>query len=360
MGLWDRDYWSERHTTGDWKDGVYNPKEFRGKGRFTQGRLPTCSISKDLDYQLPVSARSSSKGAFIFWVIFLAALWFGFHQRESLPLVKNWLAKPDLLVGPFGDLTKCGVLPPSGTAQRFLQPAAGQGEMTSLELVNNHSLPVVAVLGDLTSGAKQFVVVIKDAAKTTLQLPVGHYELILHSGPQANWCNLAKGFASGISVNMTGGLVAQSSLTTQVVLATTDKSPEGFSVAYNSVKATADSTANILRLPRVNGHYLSAGSVNGVPLVFMVDTGATSVAISSGMAARVGISQCVPRTFSTANGKAQGCMAKVPEITFGGFRLSNIDVAVMPNLSSEALLGMNVLRLFRIEQANDTLIISRP
>lgn len=360
MGLWDRDYWRERHTTGDWKDGVYNPKEFRGKGRFTRGRLPPGSISKDLDYQLPVSARSSSKGVFFFWVILLAALWFGFHQRESLPLVKNWLAKPDRLMGPFGDSKKCAALPPSGTVQHFLQPAAAMAAMTSLEFINNHSLPIVAVLGDLTSGARQLAVVVKAATKTTLQLPVGRYELILHSGSPANWCNLAKGFAGGVAVDMTGGLVAQSGLTTQVVLASTDKSPDGFSVAYNSLKATADSSANVLRLTQVNGHYLSVGSINGVPLVFMVDTGASIVSISSAMAARIGISQCAPITVSTANGKAQGCMAKVPEMTFGGFRLSNVDVAVMPSMSSDGLLGMNVLRHFHIEQANDTLIISRP
>ncbi len=360
MGLWDRDYWRERHTSGDWKDGVYNPKEFRGKGRFTQQPFPPDSISKDLDYQLPVSARSSSKGIVVFWVLFVAALWFGFDQRESIPLVKGWLAKPNRVAAPFGDLKNCAALPPSGTVQRFIQPAAGQGAMTSFEFINNHSLPIVAVLGDLSSGTKQLAIVVKEAAKTTLQLPVGRYELILHSGLATNWCNLAKGFTSGVVVEMTGGVSARVGLTTQVVLATSGKSPEGFSVRYDSFKAVADSSANTLRLPQVNGHYRSAGSINGIPIIFLVDTGASTVAISSGMAAGMGISQCVPRIFSTANGEVQGCMSKANEIIFGGFRLNNIDVAVMPNMKNEALLGMNVLRLFRIEQANDTLVISRP
>jgi clan AA aspartic protease (TIGR02281 family) len=357
MGLSDRDYWRERQRARERNEGVYNPKEFRG-GRGGGGpKDPPEEFPYEPDFRI---SRTSSARIVVFWLIVLGVVWAGFHYRGSFSGFKNWALPSKQVVGPFDELKKCAALPPSGTVQHF-SPAAGAAQaMTSLQFVNNHALPVVAVLGDLKTGARQWALVVNNAAKTTLQVPAGQYELTLHAGQAADWCNLNSGFASGAMVTMNGGLVAQSGLTTQVQLAATDKSPDGFSVAYNSLKSVGDASGDTLLLTQqANGHYMSAGSVNGFPLVFMVDTGASFVAISSGMAAQAGIKNCTPRTFSTANGQAQGCVATVPEMTFGGFRLSNIEVAVMPNLAGEGLLGMNVLRRFRVEQANDTLIISR-
>lgn len=358
MGLWDRDYWRERQQARDWKESVYNPKEFRGGGA-GGAKNSREDFSSGPNFR---RTQTSSGRIFVFWLIVLGVIWSGFHYRASFAGWKNWMLKTDRLAGgPFDDLKKCAALPPSGTVQRFSPAGAEARAMTSVQFVNDHALPVVAVLGDLQTGASQWALVVNNAAKTTLQVPAGQYELTLHAGQETDWCNLNKGFSSGVMVTMNGGLVAQSGLTTQVQLTATDKSPDGFSVAYNSLKSESDAAADTLHLTQqANGHYISAGSINGFPLVFMVDTGASMVAISSGMAAQAGITKCTPRIFSTANGKVQGCVAVVPAMTFGGFRLSDIEVAVMPNMSSEGLLGMAVLRRFRLEQANDTLIISRP
>ena len=356
MGLSDRDYWRERQKARDWKESVYNPKEFRGGRGGGGSKNPPEEFSYEPDFRI---SRTSSARIVVFWLIVLGVVWAGFHYRASFSGFKNCALPSKQVAGPFDELKKCTTLPPSGTVQHFSPAAAAAQAMTNLQFVNNHALPVVAVLGDLKSGARQWALVVNNAAKTTLQVPAGQYELTLHAGQAADWCNLNKGFASGAMVTMNGGLVAQSGLTTQVKLAATDKSPDGFSVAYNSLRSVSDTSADTLHLAQQpNGHYMSAGSVNGFPIVFMVDTGASLVAVSSGMAAQAGIKKCTPRTFSTANGKVQGCVAVVPEMTFGGFRLSNIDVAVMPNMSNEGLLGMAVLRRFRLEQANGTLIIS--
>lgn len=301
--------------------------------------------------------QSSSTRRIILWLILLGVIWFGLQDRAALSGIKNWLQRSEKVAGPFDELKKCAALPPSGTVQQFSPVSAATPAMTKLQFVNNHALPVVAVLGDLASGARQWALVVQNAAQATLQVPTGQYELTLHAGQAADWCNLNKGFTSGVMVTMNGGVVAQSGLTTQVRLAATDKSRDGFSVSY---KAVGDASADTLRLTQqANGHYLSAGSVNGFPMTFMVDTGASLVAISSDVAARAHVGQCTPRTFSTANGQVQGCVAMVPELTFGSLRLNNIEVAVMPNMSAEGLLGMNFLRRFRVQQANDTLIISR-
>ena len=356
MGLWDRDYWRERQKERDSKEGVYNPKELRGRGGRGSKNSPE-AFSYEPDFR---TSPTSSARIVVFWLILLGVIWSGFHYRESLTGFKNWVFKSKQLAGPFDDLKKCAALPSSGTTQRFALAGAEPHALTSLQFVNDHALPGVAVLGDFKTGVRQWALVVNSAAKTTLQVPAGQYELTLHAGKAADWCNLNKGFTSGVMVTMNGGLLAQSGLTTQVQLSTADKSADGFSVAYKLLRSAGDASANTLLLAQqANGHYLSAGSINGFPLVFMVDTGASLVAISSGIAAKANIKNCTPRTFSTANGQAQGCVAVVPEMTFGGLRLNNIEVAVMPNMSTEGLLGMNVLKRFRVEQASDTLIISR-
>lgn len=113
----------------------------------------------------------------------------------------------------------------------------------------------------------------------------------------------------------------------------------------------------ILRQGR-NGNYFVSGSVNGYTVNFMVDTGASLTTISKQTAAAAGIqSSCTPRSFHTANGEVIGCVATIHEITFDKFRLVNVDVAVMPNMQG-ALLGMNVLGQFKMQQQGNVMRIS--
>lgn len=71
-----------------------------------------------------------------------------------------------------------------------------------------------------------------------------------------------------------------------------------------------------------------------------------------------GIGSCATRTFNTANGPAQGCVAKASKIQIGGFVLRDFEVAVMPNLPTDALLGMNIMRMLRLEQQNGVMCLS--
>lgn len=59
-----------------------------------------------------------------------------------------------------------------------------------------------------------------------------------------------------------------------------------------------------------NGHYYLDGAVNGVPLRFMVDTGASYVSVGAEFARRAGLPDGIPGYFSTANGTVEGRIAK--------------------------------------------------
>lgn len=149
-----------------------------------------------------------------------------------------------------------------------------------------------------------------------------------------------------------------------------DTSPEGvklLAVDTNSEEATVEVNGRreVLRLGMVvsafggggrsgvtlyaepNGHFFAEGSINGVPIRFMVDTGATSIAINSKHADRVGIDykrHGTPSFASTAGGVVRMYAVKLNAVEVGGIRLHNIDAGVIEgNHPREALLGMSFL-----------------
>ena len=109
---------------------------------------------------------------------------------------------------------------------------------------------------------------------------------------------------------------------------------------------------------QANGHFYLPGTIENVPVTFMVDTGASVTSISSTIARQAGIRNCKEVQFQTANGPASGCLALVPRITLGNFVLQNITVAVMPNMEIN-LLGSNVLRNFQVRQSDSSMLIGR-
>jgi clan AA aspartic protease (TIGR02281 family) len=117
-------------------------------------------------------------------------------------------------------------------------------------------------------------------------------------------------------------------------------------------------SANEVRLQlRDDGHYHVTGAINGTPIRFMIDTGASMVSVSRALAQRAGLECEQPATFTTANGSIRGCVALREEVEFGGYRVFDVDVAIMPNMDDVALLGMNALGRFKLEQSDGTLVI---
>ena len=107
-----------------------------------------------------------------------------------------------------------------------------------------------------------------------------------------------------------------------------------------------------------DGHFYIDGRINAQGLRFLIDTGASTVSISERLARKAGLACDQMATFSTANGHVQGCTTRVAQLEFGPFALRDVGVVILPNLGSEALLGMNVLRRVHMEQAGDRLQLS--
>ncbi|UVE17294.1 TIGR02281 family clan AA aspartic protease [Pseudomonas sp. LS44] len=97
----------------------------------------------------------------------------------------------------------------------------------------------------------------------------------------------------------------------------------------------------------VGGHYWVAGSISGQPVQFLVDTGATSIALNDGQARRLGLDYRVQgqrMLVSTASGTANAWRIKLDRVKVGSLELLGVEAMVLEgNAPTEALLGMSFL-----------------
>ncbi|WP_417661952.1 retropepsin-like aspartic protease family protein [Pseudomonas sp.] len=110
-----------------------------------------------------------------------------------------------------------------------------------------------------------------------------------------------------------------------------------------------------------NGHYWVAGSVNGHPIQFLVDTGATSVALTGAQADQLGIDyRATGREIrvSTANGVARGWRIKLNSVKVGTIEVRGVEGTVMDvGTGGEALLGMSFLGRVGWKVDQDVLVL---
>lgn len=113
-----------------------------------------------------------------------------------------------------------------------------------------------------------------------------------------------------------------------------------------------------ITLKQFHGHYFMTGEINGAKSTFLVDTGASSVALPQALATQAKII-CSGKfvTSSTANGEVRTCVANVSKLSLSPFEFKNIEVLIHPNLEMP-LLGMTILQKFNIEQRNGEMHLS--
>lgn len=110
-----------------------------------------------------------------------------------------------------------------------------------------------------------------------------------------------------------------------------------------------------------NGHFHVAGEVNGQPVNFMVDTGASLVVVSEAFARRAGLPEGVPITFRTANGELPGRVVQGVPVAVGPVAVSAVRVGVglVGGAADDALLGQSFLSQFDITLGRDEMVLRR-
>ena len=106
-----------------------------------------------------------------------------------------------------------------------------------------------------------------------------------------------------------------------------------------------------------SGHYLAEGKINGQPLVFLIDTGATDVAIAEKTARAMGLEFGPRIRIMTAAGPANAWATRLDRVSLGGLELNNVRATITPGLGDEVLLGMSFLKHFSLRQEGEKLII---
>ena len=112
------------------------------------------------------------------------------------------------------------------------------------------------------------------------------------------------------------------------------------------------------------GHFQVRARVDGRDMGFMVDTGASVVALTERDAAQIGVRpmrQDFKVSVSTANGSVLAARVRLRDIDIGGLRIDDVDALVLPDAAlSENLLGLSFLsRLKRYEFAGSTLMLEQ-
>lgn len=123
------------------------------------------------------------------------------------------------------------------------------------------------------------------------------------------------------------------------------------------------SEAGTIEVPRAeDGHYYLTLEINGTPVQFLADTGATNMVLSDRDARRVGIDPealVYIGTAQTANGTVRTARVTLPSVALGPYQDDDFTAWVNQGEMSNSLLGMEYLSLYRVEIAEDMMILRR-
>jgi len=106
------------------------------------------------------------------------------------------------------------------------------------------------------------------------------------------------------------------------------------------------------------GHYVFDGEINHKKVTFLVDTGATTIAIPGALKQFLGLRTGPAIAVTTANGSTTAYLTRLDHLAIGGIELFDVNASIIPNMGdNQVLLGMNVLKHMELIQRGDMLII---
>ena len=113
----------------------------------------------------------------------------------------------------------------------------------------------------------------------------------------------------------------------------------------------------------VDGHFYIETTINNENVVFLLDTGATDIALSSDDAQKIGIDLeriNYTKTYNTANGVIKSAPVSIENIEIGNFLLTDVPASVSNGKLDVSLFGMSALERFRFIVDGNKLVLSAP
>lgn len=107
-----------------------------------------------------------------------------------------------------------------------------------------------------------------------------------------------------------------------------------------------------------NGHYQVEGLINNQTVNFLIDTGATDVAVPASMARALGLEFGPQVQVMTAAGPSQAWLTRLNQVSIGGISRRDVRATITSGEFGEVLLGMSFLRHYSLRQQDGKLVIS--
>jgi aspartyl protease family protein len=103
---------------------------------------------------------------------------------------------------------------------------------------------------------------------------------------------------------------------------------------------------------------VAPGSINGVAVTFLLDTGATYVAVSSGLADKAGLQRGMQAQSRTANGVVRSWLTRIDQMQLGPIEMRDVKATILPSMpDDEVLLGMSFIKHLTLKQQGGELVI---
>lgn len=129
-----------------------------------------------------------------------------------------------------------------------------------------------------------------------------------------------------------------------------------------SSRSAEPSSASVIHLNADSqGHFAADGAINGRPMKFLLDTGATVIAMDRDDARRAGVDLTTAKSVAvqTANGIVRAWQVQLASVKVGSVTLSNVEAAVMEADMPHVLLGMSFLNRMDMQRNGQVMTLRR-
>ena len=125
------------------------------------------------------------------------------------------------------------------------------------------------------------------------------------------------------------------------------------------VVVSAEGRSAVVLERNVQGHYVASGYINQFPVTFLLDTGATDIALSEALADKLALKRRSGGFSQTANGVVAVWATELDVVSLGSISRTSVRAVIMPGMdgSNEVLLGMSFLKHLEMVQKGNHLTL---
>ena len=126
----------------------------------------------------------------------------------------------------------------------------------------------------------------------------------------------------------------------------------------NTARVLSQQQGDLTLARNRDGHYVAAGEINGRRVTFLLDTGATWVALPLALGRELGLKRGAAVTLQTANGAAVGYQTRLDSVRLGPLEMRDVGAVMSDGLDADTvLLGMSFLKRVEFTQRDGKLIL---